>query len=63
MKEKQIEDMVIAISSVFMFLFVDEKRELGITRSFITKDMALTCREYGISMYLLVKSTVGLILL
>ena len=30
-------------------------RELGIRRNSVTKDMILVCREYGISMFLLVK--------
>lgn len=55
MEEKQIEDMATAISGAFLFPFVDAKRELGIKRTSITKDMTLICREYGISMYLLVK--------
>lgn len=55
MEEKQIENMAAAISGAFLFSFVDAKRELGIRRTSVTKDMTLTCREYGISMYLLVK--------
>lgn len=55
MEEKQIEDTATAISGAFLFPEVDAKRELGIRRTSITKDMTLTCREYGISMYLLVK--------
>lgn len=55
MEEKQIEDMATAISGAFLFPYVDARRELGIRRTSITKDMTLTCREYGISMYLLVK--------
>ncbi len=55
MEEKQIEDMATAISGAFLFPFVDAKRELGIRRTSVTKDMTLVCREYGISMYLLVK--------
>jgi Zn-dependent peptidase ImmA (M78 family) len=54
-EEKEIEDMATAISGAFLFPAADAKRELGIHRSYITKDMVLTCREYGISMYLLVK--------
>lgn len=55
MKEKEIEDRATAISGAFLFPAVDAVRELGIRRTLITKDMALTCKEYGISMYLLVK--------
>lgn len=55
MGEKEIEDMATAVSGAFLFPGIDAKRELGIRRSCITKDMTLTCREYGISMYLLVK--------
>ena len=55
MEEKQIEKMATAISGAFLFPVPDAKRELGIRRTAITKDMILTCKEYGISMYLLVK--------
>lgn len=55
MEEKEIEDTVTAISGAFLFPADDARRELGIHRSSITKDMQLTCKEYGISMYLLVK--------
>lgn len=55
MNEKQMEVMATAISGAFLFPEADAKRELGIRRSFVSKDMALICREYGISMYLLVK--------
>lgn len=54
MEEREIEKAATAISGAFLFPAVDAKRELGIRRSSITKDMILTCREYGISMYLLV---------
>lgn len=55
MEEKQVEDMATAISGAFLFPAADARRELGIHRSSITKDMVLICKEYGISMYLLVK--------
>lgn len=55
MEEKQIEDMATAVSGAFLLPFADAKRELGVRRTAVTKDMTLTCREYGISMYLLVK--------
>lgn len=55
MEDKEIEDAANAISGAFLFPAEDALRELGIRRTAITKDMNLTCREYGISMYLLVK--------
>jgi len=51
MAEKDIEAMATAISGVFLFPAEDAKRELGIRRSAVTKDMTLICKEYGISMY------------
>lgn len=55
MKDKEIENRATAISGAFLLSEDDAKRELGIRRSAITKDMSLICKEYGISMYLLVK--------
>ena len=55
MGEKEVESMATAISGAFLFSEADAKRELGIRRTKISKDMTLICREYGISMYLLVK--------
>lgn len=55
MAEQELEDRVTAISGAFLFSEEDAKRELGLRRSAVTKDMALICKEYGISMYLLVK--------
>lgn len=55
MEEKQVEAMATAISGAFLFPAEDARRELGIRRTSITNDMTLICREYGISMYLLVK--------
>lgn len=55
MGEKEVESMATAISGAFLFPETDAKRELGIRRTRISKDMTLICREYGISMYLLVK--------
>lgn len=55
MEEKQVEAMATAISGAFLFPAEDARRELGIRRTAVTKDMTLICREYGISMYLLVK--------
>jgi transcriptional regulator with XRE-family HTH domain len=55
LEEKEIEDRATAISGAFLFPSADAVRELGIRRTSITKDMTLTCKEYGISMCLLVK--------
>ena len=55
MDEKATENMATAISGAFLFPAKDAKRELGIRRTKITYDMTYVCREYGISMYLLVK--------
>lgn len=55
MADKEIEDRATAISGAFLLSEEDAKRELGLRRSAITRDMTLICREYGISMYLLVK--------
>lgn len=55
MTDKEIEDTANAISGSFLFPAEDAVRELGIRRTMITRDMNLICREYGISMYLLVK--------
>jgi Zn-dependent peptidase ImmA (M78 family) len=55
MEEKQVEERATSISGAFLFPAADARRELGVRRSAVTKDMSLTCKEYGISMYLLVK--------
>lgn len=55
MSEKEIEERATAISGAFLLPEEDVKREMGIRRTAITKDMELICKEYGISMYLLVK--------
>lgn len=55
MEEKAIEDMATAISGAFLFSKKDAVRELGIRRRMISRDMYLVCKEYGISMFLLVK--------
>ena len=55
MNEKEVEDRATAISGAFLFPAEDAVRELGVRRSFISKDMELICREYGISMMLLAK--------
>lgn len=55
MDEKKVEKMATAISGAFLFPSMDAKRELGVRRTYISNDMAGICKEYGISMYLLVK--------
>ena len=54
MDEKICEGIATAISGAFLFSKKDAIRELGIKRSKITPDMFLVCKEYGISMYMLV---------
>lgn len=53
--DKEIEDIATSISGAFLFPADDARRELGIHRSVISNDMKLICREYGISMLMLVK--------
>lgn len=55
MTEHEIEARATAISGAFLLSEEDAKRELGIRRRAVSKDMLMICREYGISMYLLVK--------
>lgn len=55
MDEKEIERHATAVSGAFLFPEIDAKRELGLRRTRISKDMTHVCKEYGISMYLLVK--------
>lgn len=55
MTDKEIENIANAISGAFLLPAEDAVRELGIRRTAITRDMSLVCKEYGISMYLLVK--------
>ncbi len=54
-KESENEKLATAIAGAFLITENDLKRELGIRRTAITKDMNMVCDEYGISMYLLVK--------
>ena len=54
MSEKEIEKRANAISGAFLFPVSDMIRELGVRRSAITNDMIGVCKEYGISMYMLV---------
>ena len=55
MEDKEIEKMATLLVVHFFFPETDAKRELGLRRTKVSKDMTLICREYGISMYLLVK--------
>ena len=55
MGEKEVERMATAIGGAFLFPAEDAKRELGIRRTAVARDMVFVCKEYGISMYLLVK--------
>ena len=55
MPEKECENRATAISGAFLFPAADAVKELGQKRSRVTHDMLSICREYGISMYLLVK--------
>ena len=51
---KDIEKRAAAISGAFLLPAEDAKRELGLLRSAVSKDMAITCRKYGISLPMLV---------
>lgn len=55
MPDKLVEDKATALSGAFLFPESDAVRELGIRRSYVTQDMTLIAKEYGISMMLLVK--------
>ncbi len=55
MEDRRIEELATAISGALLFSKNDAIRELGIRRTAISKDMLLVAREYGISMFLLVK--------
>ena len=55
MDDKVVEDTATAIAGAFLFSKEDALRELGIHRTMVSSDMVMVCREYGISMYLLVK--------
>ncbi len=54
-KQVDIETRATAIAGAFLFPKVDAIRELGIHRSYISNDMQLVAKEYGISMWLLTK--------
>ena len=51
---KDIEKRATAISGAFLLSEEDAKRELGLRRCAVTKDMAITCKKYGVSFPLLV---------
>ncbi|MBP5198952.1 MAG: ImmA/IrrE family metallo-endopeptidase [Lachnospiraceae bacterium] len=53
--EEQNEKDATAIAGAVLISKNDLLRELGQRKTMITKDMAIVCQEYGISMYLLVK--------
>ncbi len=55
LSEKDIENYATAVSGAVLFPAEDARRELGLRRVAVTNDMLLTCKEYGISMMLLVK--------
>ena len=55
MAEKDAEFTATDIAGAFLFPKADAIRELVIRRNRVTNDMTLVCREYGISMFLLVK--------
>lgn len=52
--DKEVESMATGISGAFLLPQKDAIRELGLRRTRITNDMIMVCREYGVSMYLLV---------
>ena len=53
--DKEEEEYATAISGAFLFPREDAIRELGYKRNYISKAMTMTCKEYGISMFMLVK--------
>ena len=55
LSDKDEEELATAISGAFLFPKEDAYRELGYKRSSISKAMTMTCKEYGISIYMLVK--------
>lgn len=54
MDDKEAEKQATAIAGAFLFPKEDVIRELGMKRRSITMDMLMVCKEYGISMPLLV---------
>ena len=55
LSDKDEETIATAISGAFLFPKEDAFRELGYKRSSISRAMIMTCREYGISLFMLVK--------
>ncbi|MDO4939986.1 MAG: XRE family transcriptional regulator [Lachnospiraceae bacterium] len=56
--DKLNEKYATAVAGSFLITDGDLQRELGIKRTRLTKDLSMVCREYGVSMYLLVKRAV-----
>ena len=54
-EQKEVESIATSIGGAFLFPSADAERELGIRRSSVTGDMCMVAKEYGISMFLLVK--------
>lgn len=55
LSEKDEEALATSISGAFLFTHDDAFRELGYKRNYVSRAMTITCREYGISLYILVK--------
>ena len=55
LSDKDEEDLATAISGAFLFPKEDAYRELGYKRNAISRAMIMTCKEYGISLFMLVK--------
>ena len=55
LSDKDEEAIATAISGAFLFPKEDVVRELGYKRSSISRAMIMTCQEYGISLFMLVK--------
>ncbi len=55
LSDKDEENLATAISGAFLFPKEDAYRELGYRRNTISRAMTMTCREYGISLFMLVK--------
>ena len=55
LSDKDEENLATAISGAFLFPREDAYRELGYKRNAISRAMIMTCKEYGISLFMLVK--------
>ena len=55
LSDKEEESLATAISGAFLFPKEDAYRELGYKRNNVSKAMTMTCKEYGISLFMLVK--------